>query len=122
MILERKLDVSHFTGITWNKGLTSKDHSGIAAYADKNKADVVFDINTKPKNARKYYVRERKENKTYFCDCCRIEDWQDKPLVLQLEHKSGDNTDNRKENLELLCPNCHSQTETWGSKRGFKDH
>lgn len=43
--------------------------------------------------------------------------WQGKPLVLQLDHVNGCNTDNRIENLRLLCPNCHTQTETWGRKR-----
>lgn len=33
--------------------------------------------------------------------------------MLQLEHKNGDRCDNRLENLELLCPNCHSQTKTY---------
>lgn len=42
--------------------------------------------------------------------------WRDKPLVLQLEHKNGIKTDNRLENLELLCPNCHSQTDTFCGK------
>jgi hypothetical protein len=41
------------------------------------------------------------------------------PLTLQLDHKNGDNTDNRLENLRILCPNCHSQTHTFsgGNKR-----
>ena len=38
------------------------------------------------------------------------------PLPLELDHISGDNTDNRLENLRLLCPNCHAQTPTSGSK------
>jgi hypothetical protein len=44
----------------------------------------------------------------------------DKPLVLQLDHINGVNSDHRKENLRLLCPNCHTQTTTYGSKRRIK--
>ena len=50
-------------------------------------------------------------------NCGNLGNWLNKPLVLQLEHKNGDHHDHRLENLELLCPNCHSQTDTWGNKR-----
>lgn len=39
--------------------------------------------------------------------------WNGKKLVLQLDHKNGNNKDNRIENLRILCPNCHTQTETY---------
>jgi 5-methylcytosine-specific restriction endonuclease McrA len=53
----------------------------------------------------------------YECsDCGNCGFWNNKPLSLQLEHKNGDSADNRIKNLEYLCPNCHSQTPTYGSK------
>ena len=48
--------------------------------------------------------------------CNNSGNWMGEPLTLQLEHKNGNNKDHRLENLELLCPNCHSQTPTWGGK------
>ena len=38
------------------------------------------------------------------------------PLVLEFDHLNGDNTDDRRKNLEGLCPNCHSITPTWKGK------
>jgi hypothetical protein len=50
-----------------------------------------------------------------FCSVCYTPStWNDRPLVLQLDHINGVNTDNRSTNVRLLCPNCHSQTETYG--------
>lgn len=44
---------------------------------------------------------------------CSISTWHGVFLVLHLDHINGINTDNRLENLRLLCPNCHSQTPTY---------
>lgn len=49
-------------------------------------------------------------------DCGITDNWHGHKITLQLEHKNGDRTDNRLENLEFLCPNCHSITLTWGSR------
>ena len=53
------------------------------------------------------------EEQDYRCNRCKINEWQGMPIILELEHKDGDNQNNTRENLEGLCPNCHSLTPTW---------
>ena len=50
------------------------------------------------------------------CDECGISEWRGRPLSVQLDHRNGVRNDHRLENLRMLCPNCHSQTETFGAR------
>ena len=52
----------------------------------------------------------------YKCDCCGISKWNNMDISLQLDHIDGNSTNHVLSNLRLLCPNCHSQTETWCGK------
>lgn len=56
----------------------------------------------------------------YECAKCGITNWIGKPLSLHLDHINGKNNDHRIENLRFLCPNCHSQTETYAGKNKTK--
>lgn len=57
------------------------------------------------------------EIKEEICEICKIGPiWNNMPLTLQIDHINGNNKDNRIENLRFLCPNCHSQTDTFGAK------
>lgn len=51
------------------------------------------------------------------CYVCGLKEWMNKPIVCQLDHINGMHDDNRLENLRLLCPNCHSQTDTFCRKK-----
>lgn len=53
----------------------------------------------------------------YKCQICgNTGIWQGEELMLQLDHINGCHTDNRLKNLRFLCPNCHSQTETFSTR------
>jgi len=60
-------------------------------------------------NHKKFLIEER----GHVCESCQNSKWLSKPITLELEHIDGDNRNNEKNNLKLLCPNCHSQTDTW---------
>ena len=51
------------------------------------------------------------------CECCGITNWNNKPLVFQIHHIDGCQSNNKVNNLKLLCPNCHSQTDNYSNKK-----
>ncbi len=56
------------------------------------------------------------------CAICALTHWQNRPLSLHLDHVNGNNRDHRLENLRLLCPNCHSQTESYCRRKPKPPH
>lgn len=57
----------------------------------------------------------------YKCYKCGISEWNGEILSLHLDHINGKNNDHRIENLRFLCPNCHSQTDTYAGKNKNKN-
>ena len=51
-----------------------------------------------------------------MCEECGLAVWNGRPIPLELDHVNGRYTDNRLENLRILCPNCHAQTPTYRAK------
>lgn len=54
--------------------------------------------------------------KGHQCENCGLSAWLDQPISLEIHHKDGDHLNNEIENLQLLCPNCHSFTKNWRGK------
>lgn len=69
-----------------------------------------------PTNRVKQRIINEKYLKNICSECGLSETWNGKPIILHLDHINGVSNDHRLENLRLLCPNCHSQTDTWCGK------
>ncbi len=64
--------------------------------------------------------RRVKEEQKFSCNRCKLFDWLGQPITLEVEHKDGNKLNNSRENLEALCPNCHSLTPTWRKSKNAK--
>lgn len=66
-------------------------------------------------------IKRIKEIREWKCERCGLTEWMGEPLSLEIHHKDGNNYNNELDNLQILCPNCHSLTDNWMSrnKRGY---
>lgn len=111
-------DTSHFTGHSWNKGKTKYNNKSLKQQSEKAsfKFEEIFCKDSKYCGGGINIIKKLLEQKIldYECSKCNVKgEWEGQFLRLQLDHINGINNDNRIENLRLLCPNCHSQTETY---------
>lgn len=105
---EFKVDYSHFTGRAWNKNPNNP------IYRTKYEPNLCEHSSLSSSNVKALVYRlGLKENK---CECCGLSEWLGNPLICEIHHINGDSTDNRVENLQILCPNCHSQTDNFRGK------
>lgn len=111
---ENDIDFSHFKGRAWDRKEVAQSHSGWGGR--KPMEDLLVEhSNACPKALKARLIRE--SILTNECAICETgPEWFGKPLVLQLDHINGVSSDNRLKNLRILCPNCHTQTGTWGMK------
>lgn len=102
MIDELNLDTSHFTGQGWNKD--NFDYSRFRyGKAIKNGTTLAAIVNLRG----------------HRCEMCGLSEWMGKKITLEVHHVDGDSLNNELDNLQLLCPNCHSTTNNWKG-RGIK--
>jgi len=109
LIKRYDIDISHFKGQSWAKGLKGHSHPGIRTLSYKE----VFKKNSKVVGTklRRHYIQKHPE---YKCAVCNLEEWLGEKITLHLDHINSVNNDNRESNLRWICPNCHQQTNTWG--------
>ena len=119
-ISEYNIDISHFKGQSWSKGLT-KDTSEAVLKQSKtiekyNIQDIFFIFIPVPRKTIRDYIKRHKLLE-YKCQSCGNKGfWLNQKMTLELHHIDGDETNNELTNLQYLCPNCHSLTENYGSK------
>ncbi|MBV9666033.1 MAG: HNH endonuclease [Actinobacteria bacterium] len=106
-ILRLGLSTAHHTGKGW-----ARDRRGVTSHPTP--LDEILVENSRYQNAGKLRKRLIREGlKAPRCERCGRDSWLELPLPLELDHINGERTDNRLENLRILCPNCHAQTDTW---------
>ena len=102
---------------TWGRSKTNKFCSnacqGLFKWVNETKPDIIAGKRSEPGTLKKFLIEEVGE---HCVECGQESTWNNKPLVLQLDHIDGDSDNNYPKNLRLLCPNCHTQTESFGSK------
>lgn len=103
---EYQINIKHFRGKGWNKGLTGFSRPQIA----------LKDILVKQSNFQSHKLKKRLFTEKLKFPKCEICGWDEKSpdgrVPLELDHINGNHHDNRLENLRILCPNCHSLQPT----------
>ena len=62
--------------------------------------------------SKKYLIEKR----GHVCSVCDHSQWNEKDIPLEVDHIDGDSENNKLENIRLICPNCHAQTDTYKSR------
>jgi hypothetical protein len=114
LVKKFNLDTSHWTGKGHLKGKSNKWVKKL--YETK-------DLLTESNTFQTYKLKQRLLKEGFLenkCSECGITNWNNKNLNMHLDHINGKSDDHRLENIRMLCPNCHSQTETYCAKNKKK--
>lgn len=108
-IKQAGLDTSHFTG--------SGHRRGIHPPTRKTAAEILVN---RPDGERRESARRLRRSLLeigipHACKLCGISEWNEQPIVLEIDHIDGNWLDDRAENLRFICPNCHSQQKKTNS-------
>ena len=101
------LTKEHMHGQTWNKGKKVGPKRPVEEYLS----------NQRP--IQSYQLKNRllaEGLKQHKCECCGITEWNGQSTPIELDHIDGNRYNNTIENLRILCPNCHAQTDTYRGK------
>lgn len=83
---------------------------------EKRYKDWLADKDLGVKNPRKLIREFLIRRDGYKCSCCGINSWNGKDITLWTDHIDGNATNNKQDNFRLICPNCDSQSDTFGGK------
>lgn len=115
-VSELNLDVSHMTGAVWNVG---ERYRPIQTARPLSEILVEHSTFVNASHLRKRLLAEGL--KMYQCECCGNSQWMGHPIALELHHLNAVRDDQRLENLQLLCPNCHAMTENYRGRNKGKE-
>lgn len=107
---DQHIDYSHFDYLA--------SHSNL--HTPKTKIEDILD-NKVPYQTYKLKLRLLEEGyKENKCEICGIRNWNKKELNMQLHHIDGNSKNNSLSNLQMLCPNCHAQTDSYAGKKSVR--
>jgi hypothetical protein len=122
-IMIDNLNASHISkfksGPAWNIGLRQLNglKTGNTKLSKEDAMDIIFKKGHEKRKQIRFYVRHYNLIDEVCLECGMKPYWNNKPLVLHLDHINGDPCNNELSNLRWLCPNCHSQTNTYARNK-----